>query len=152
MEARLSPYKLAPGAYKAMSGLQAYVNETGLEHRLIELVKTRASQINGCAFCIAMHTRDARKHGESEDRMHLLNAWHEAPIYSARERAALAWTETVTRIAEHKVSDELYAEARRHFSEKELTDLTVAVTVINSWNRLMIAFERPPQLGESKAA
>jgi AhpD family alkylhydroperoxidase len=149
---RANPFTVAPEGYRAMSGVQRYVNECGLEHALLELVKLRASQINGCAFCLAMHTRDMRKMGESEDRMHLLNAWREAPIYSARERAALAWTEAVTRIADRHVPDDIYAEARRHFSEKELTDLTLAVVVINGWNRLMIAFERPPQLDESKAA
>jgi AhpD family alkylhydroperoxidase len=147
MEARLSPYKLAPGAYQAMSGLQGYVNESGLESSLMELVKTRASQINGCAFCLAMHTRDARKQGESEDRLHLLNAWREAPVYSERERAALAYTEAVTLVTQGHVPDEVFAELRKHFSDKEIVDLTMAIVAINGWNRIAIAFRTPPQLG-----
>jgi AhpD family alkylhydroperoxidase len=149
---RTNPLTAAPDGYRAMSGLQHYVNECGLEASLLGLVTVRASQINGCAFCLAMHAREARKHGETDDRMHLLNAWRETPIYTPRERAALAWTEAVTRIADHQVTDELYAEARRHFTEKELADLTFALVVINGWNRLMIAFERPPLLDTAEAA
>jgi AhpD family alkylhydroperoxidase len=147
MEARLSPYKLAPGAYQALAAMQKYVSECGLEPTLMELVKIRASQINGCAFCLAMHTRDARKMGESDDRMFLLNAWHEAPVYTPRERAALAWTEAVTLVSESHVPDDVFAEAKQHFSEAELVDLTMAVIAINSWNRMAIAFRTPPQLG-----
>ena len=124
----------------------------GLDRRLHELVKIRASQINGCAYCLAMHTRDARKAGESDERMHLLAAWREAPIYSARERAALAWTEAVTKISDHHVPDEVYDEARHHFSEKELVDLTAAVIAINAWNRVAIAFRPTPPLKSVKLA
>jgi AhpD family alkylhydroperoxidase len=149
---RLDVMKVSPGAYKAMSALQAYVDASGLEKPLRELIKIRASQINGCAFCLAMHTKDARKLGESDERMHLLDAWREAPIYSARERAALAWTEAVTLISEHHVPDEVYEEAKRQFSEKELVDLTAAVLAINGWNRAAIAFRAAPQVTSSKIA
>src|ERR1019366_10752691 len=111
---------------------------------LLELVKIRASQINGCAFCLAMHVRDARARGEREERLHLLPAWREAPLYTARERAALAWTEAVTLITDGHVPDTLYDEAHAHFSEKELSDLTLAVTPINTWNRLSIAARTVP--------
>jgi len=152
MQPRLNPFKLAPGAYKAMQALQAYVSQCGLEPKLMELVKTRASQINGCAFCLAMHTRDARKMGESEERLYLLDAWREAPLYSERERAALAWTEALTLVSETHVPDEVYAEARRCFSEVELVNLTMAVVAINSWNRIQVAFRALPQLAASEAA
>jgi AhpD family alkylhydroperoxidase len=135
-----------------MAGLQNYVDASGLERKLLDLVKIRASQINGCAYCIVMHTNDARKHGESDEWMHLLNAWREAPIYSARERAALAWTEAVTKISDHHVPDEIYDEACRHFSEKELVDLTAAVVAINAWNRAAIAFRATPLLTSVKIA
>jgi AhpD family alkylhydroperoxidase len=147
MEARLSPYKLAPGAYQALSNIEKYVKETGLEGPLLELVKTRASQINGCAFCLAMHTSEARRAGESEDRLFLLDAWREAPVYTPRERAALAWTEAVTLISATHVPDEVFAEAKQHFSETELVNLTMAVIAINAWNRMAIAFRAQPQLG-----
>lgn len=135
-----------------MSTLQAYVDSCGLERPLVELVKIRASQINGCAFCLAMHTKDARKLGESDERMHLLNAWHEAPVFTARERAALAWTEAITLISSDRVPDDIYEEARRQFSEKELIDLTAAAIAINGWNRTAIAFRATPQLEQSKIA
>jgi AhpD family alkylhydroperoxidase len=149
---RLDAMKVTPGLYKAMSALQAYVDSSGLEKPLLKLVEIRASQINGCAFCLAMHTKDARKLGESDERMHLLNAWREAPVFSARERAALAWTEAVTLISAHHVSDDVYDEARRQFSEKEIVDLTAAVVAINSWNRGAIAFRTTPQVTSAKIA
>jgi AhpD family alkylhydroperoxidase len=149
---RLDATKVSPDLYKAMLGLEKYVEGSGLEQKLLDLVKIRASQINGCAYCIVMHTNDARKHGESDEWMHLLNAWHEAPIYSARERAALAWTEAVTKISDHHVPDEMYDEARHHFSEKELVDLTAAVIAINAWNRVAIAFRPTPPLKSVKLA
>jgi AhpD family alkylhydroperoxidase len=152
MQQRLDANRIAPDGYKAMSGLQAYVNGCGLEASLLELVKIRASQINGCAFCIAMHTQDARKLGESDDRMHLLNAWEEAPVYTPRERAALAWTEAVTLVTEGHVPDAVYEEARKHFSEKELVDLTYAVMTINAWNRIAIAFRKQPRVTRASAA
>ena len=128
---RIDAMKTSPGAFQAMSALQAYVEGSGLERSLLKLVEIRASQINGCALCLAMHTKDARQLGENEERMHLLNAWREAPVFSGRERAALAWTEAVTLISEKHVPDEVYDEARRQFSEKELVDLTAAVVAIN---------------------
>jgi AhpD family alkylhydroperoxidase len=152
MQQRLDANRIAPDGYKAMSGLQAYVNGCGLETSLLELVKIRASQINGCAFCLAMHTQDARKLGESDDRMHLLNAWEEAPVYTPRERAALAWTEAVTLVTEGHVPDAVYEEARQHFSEKELVDLTYAGMTINAWTRLAIAFRKQPQVARASAA
>ena len=149
---RLEIAKISPDLYKAMAGLQNYVDASGLEPKLIDLVKIRASQINGCAYCIVMHTNDARKHGESDEWMHLLDAWREAPVYSARERAALALTEAVTKISEHHVPDEVYDEARRHFSEKELVDLTAAVIAINAWSRAAITFRATPRLTSTKLA
>ena len=143
---RLDLKKVSPDLFKAMLGLEKYVQSSGLEQKLRDLVKIRASQINGCAYCIVMHTNDARKHGESDEWMHLLNAWREAPIYSARERAVLAWTEAVTKISDRHVPDDVYDEARRHFSEKELVDLTAAVIAINGWNRAAIAFRVTPLL------
>lgn len=127
-----------------MYKLQKYVEDSGLEHSLLELVKTRASQINGCAYCIDMHTKDARALGESEQRLYLLNAWREAPFYTERERAALAWTEAVTLISESHASDEDYAAVRSQFTEQELVSLTMAVIAINGWNRLAISFRAVP--------
>lgn len=137
MARRIDYRRAVPGALAAMSGLQRYTQESGLEHSLLELVKLRASQINGCAYCLDMHTKDARAAGESEQRIYVLSAWREAPFYSARERAALAWTEAVTVISAG-VTDELYESVREHFNEKELVDLTMAIITINGWNRLAI--------------
>ena len=137
---RIQYSKAAPGAYRAMAGLEKYVHECGLEPSLLELVKMRASQINGCAFCLDMHWKDARAAGESEQRLYSLDAWRETSFYTERERAALAWTEAVTLIAENHIADELYEQARRHFSEEELVNLTMAVVAINGWNRLSISF------------
>jgi AhpD family alkylhydroperoxidase len=144
MEARLDYAKLAPEAMRALYSLGAYLAKCGLEHPLLELVKIRASQINGCAYCIDMHTKDARAAGETEGRIYALNAWRETPFFSDRERAALAWTEAVTRISDGGVADDLYAEARGQFSEKELVDLTWAVAAINAWNRVAISFRSVP--------
>ena len=137
---RLVPHKAAPAAYKPLLDLQAYTDQCGLERSLLELVKMRASQINGCAFCLEMHSREARELGESEARLYLLNAWRESPLYSARERAALEWTEAVTLVSETEVPDEVYEIAKAEFSEGELVDLTVAIGMINLWNRLAISF------------
>lgn len=134
----------APGAYHAMLGLEKYLQECGLEEPLILLIKLRASQINGCAYCIDMHWKDARALGASEQRLYGLGAWREAPYYSDRERAALAWTEAVTLLAEDHVPDSVYEEVKPHFSEKELADLTFAVATINAWNRLAIASRAEP--------
>ena len=140
MHQRLDYKLVSPDAFKAMLNTEQQVHESGLEDSLLELVKTRASQINGCAWCLDMHTKDARARGETEQRLYLLSSWREAPCYSERERAALAWTESITQIAMQGVSDELYAEARRHFEEKALVDLTLAVIAINGWNRMNVAF------------
>jgi len=144
MTARIDLTKADPSAYKAMLALQSYVNESGLDPALLSLVELRCSQINGCAFCLDMHSKDARARGETEQRIYALDAWREAPFYSDPERAALAWAEAVTRIGEGHVPDSLYKEARAHFSEEELMKLTLAVVTINGWNRLCIAFRVPP--------
>jgi AhpD family alkylhydroperoxidase len=123
-----------------MLAMQEYVHDCGLEASLLELVKMRASQINGCAYCLDMHSKDARAAGETEQRLYVLNAWRESPFYSQRERAALAWTEALTLVADGHVPDDVYNEARQHFSERELVDLSMAVIAINGWNRLAIAF------------
>ncbi len=143
-QTRVAPKELAPEAYEAMLALERYLQRCGLEQSLVEIVKLRASQINGCAYCIDMHTKDARAAGETEQRLYLLDAWRESPFYSPRERAALAWVESVTRIAETHAPDEVYEEARRHFSDKELVDLNWVVVAINAWNRLAIPFRFPP--------
>jgi len=144
MQQRINYTQVAPDGYKAMAGLEQYARRSGLESSLLELVKTRASQINGCAFCLDMHTKDARVAGETEQRLYTLSAWHETPFFSDRERAALAWTEAVTRVADAHVPDDVYEQARKHFSEKELVDLTLAIVAINGWNRLAIAFRTVP--------
>ena len=151
MKSRLNPYQVAPDTIKALSALEAQVQGSGLEHSLIELVKTRASQINGCAFCINMHTQDARKSGETEQRLYLLNAWRESPVYTDRERAALAWTEAVTLISETRAPDDVYEEVRSQFSEAETVNLTMLIVTINAWNRIAIGFRFVPPV-RAKAA
>src|ERR1700729_1175490 len=137
MQARLEAQKVSPAAYQAMLGLEMFVRkQSKLEPALLQLVKMRASQINGCAYCLDMHSKDARAEGETEQRLYGLNAWREAPYYSDRERAALEWTEAVTLISRDQVPDEVYDRTRQHFSEIELANLTLAVTSINSWNRI----------------
>jgi AhpD family alkylhydroperoxidase len=137
---RLSAYEAAPAAMRAVQQVEAYIQQCGLEESLIELVKMRASQINGCAYCLDMHSKDARRRGESEHRLYLLNAWHESPLYTERERAALGWTEAVTRVADTRAPDAAYDEVRRHFDDRELVDLTTLIGLINLWNRLAIGF------------
>jgi AhpD family alkylhydroperoxidase len=144
MKELLNFAKASPAAVTALRGVESYVRGCGLEPVLLELVRTRASQINGCGYCLDMHTKDARAAGESEQRLYALPAWREAPFYSGRERAALAWTEAVTRLADAPVPDTLYGELREHFSEKEAVDLTMAVIAINGWNRLAATFRSPP--------
>lgn len=144
MKSRMEYQTVGPEAVKAMSALDAYVRRCGLEKPLLELVRLRASQINGCAFCIDMHTKDARAAGESEQRLYGLNAWREAPYYTDRERAALEWAEALTLISEGHVPDGLYDRVRSSFSEKELVDLTCAVIAINGWNRAAISFRVVP--------
>ncbi len=140
MPPRIDYKKVSPKAFEAMRGLEAYVHRSGLEQPLLELIKTRASQLNGCAYCLDMHTKDARASGETEQRLYGLSAWQEAPFYTTRERAALLWTEAVTLIAEEHVPDETYEAVRQKFTEKELVDLTMAIVAINGWNRLAISF------------
>ena len=140
MQQRINAMTASPEAYKTLAGLQAYVDKSGLERPLLELVKIRASQINGCAYCLVMHTNEARKQGETDDRMHLLNAWGEAPVFSERERAALAWVEAVTLVSDGHVPDAVYETVKKHFSEKEIVDLTMAIVAINGWNRLTVSF------------
>lgn len=142
-EQRIDYAKAAPGAMKAMLGLEAYARNSGLELSLYELVKMRASQINGCAYCLDMHSKDARAEGETEQRLYLLPAWRETTFYTPRERAALAWTEAITLVSENHAPEELYREVRKEFSEKELVDLTLAIIAINGWNRLSIGFRTP---------
>jgi AhpD family alkylhydroperoxidase len=143
MKMRINGASAAPGAVKAMLGLEAYLAGCGLEHHLLHLIKMRVSQINGCAYCLDMHSKDLRAAGETEQRLYLLDAWRESPGYSDRERAALAWAEAVTLVTEGHVPDEVFQEARTQFSDTELANLTLAVATINSWNRLNIAFRTP---------
>lgn len=135
---------VAPGVYQAMIGLERYLHESGLEESLLHLIKLRASQLNGCAYCLDMHWKDLKAIGEQDQRLYELDAWEECPFYSDRERAALAWTEAVTRVAESRVSDQVYSEVRKHFSEKEVADLTLAIATINAWNRLAISARAVP--------
>lgn len=143
MESRLNYSKLVPSVLKAMFGLEAVIRASGLEESLVDLMKLRASQINGCAACIDMHAKDLRAHGETEQRIYMLEAWREAPFYSARERAAFEWTEAVTLI-EGNVSSEVFRRARAQFSEEEIVHLTLVVVAINGWNRFNIAFRTAP--------
>jgi len=142
--ARLDYRTLAKGGYAAMTQLEAYLHHCGLEPTLIELVKLRASQINGCAFCIDMHSKDAHALGETDQRLHALVAWEETPFFTPRERAALAWTEAVTLVHESHVPRALYDEVRTRFSEEELANLTMAIVAINGWNRLAVSFRTVP--------
>lgn len=144
MEKRVDYSIIASEGVENLRKLEAYIKSTGLEPDLLELVKLRASQINGCAYCIDMHTKDARSRGESEQRLYGVNAWRETPFYSERERAALAWAEAVTKISEGLVPDDVYDQVTKHFTEKEWVDLTLAVIAINSWNRLAVSFRTPP--------
>lgn len=134
------PYKLAPAPIKAMQALEAALAASGLDHELLELIKLRASQINGCAFCIHMHTTDLRKHGEIEMRLYMLDAWRESPLYSNRERAALAWTEALTKLSQTGAPDADYEDLKAEFTEAEQVNLTLAIGAINVWNRLQVGF------------
>ncbi len=144
MQARLDPRKAAPEAMKAIADLHGYVRTCSLDHNLLELIKLRASQINGCAWCMDMHSKELRAAGEDEQRLHLLSAWRECPFYSERERAALAWTEALTLLRDANVPDDVFALARSQFSEQELVELTVAIIAINGANRLNVAFRTVP--------
>ena len=151
MEPRIDYYKFSPEGYRAMLGLEHYLNNSSVEKKLLHLLKLRVSQINGCAFCLDMHWKDLQVEGENEQRMYSLDAWRETSYYTGRERAALAWAEAVTNIKDGHVPDSLYEDTRRHFSEQEVADLTLAVVAINGWNRVSIAFRvvpgtyQPPQ-------
>jgi AhpD family alkylhydroperoxidase len=144
MQPRIDYRKFSQEALKHMLGLEKYIAESGLDAKLIHLVKMRASQINGCAYCLDMHSIDARATGESEQRLYTLEAWRETPFFSDRERAALAWTESLTLIAQTHAPDDVYAELQKHFTEKEIVDLTFAVGAINLWNRLAISMRALP--------
>jgi AhpD family alkylhydroperoxidase len=152
MKPRLEPFKAAPGVLKAMLDMQNHVNNSGLEKSLLELVKIRASQINHCAYCLHMHTRDARAAGETEERLDLLSAWRHSPLYTERERAALAWTEALTLIADTHAPDEDYDALRASFTEAEMAELTLAITTINAWNRFQCAFRAVHPMKAKNAA
>jgi AhpD family alkylhydroperoxidase len=143
MERHLDYQKVAPGAFKAMLGVEGYVRGSGLDPVLLELVKIRVSQINGCAFCLDMHAREARAAGETEQRLHVLAAWREADLYTDAERAGLALAEAVTLLATREIGDEVYRQAREHFGDKGCVDLVMAIIAINSWNRLAVTFHVP---------
>ena len=140
---RLDWRNISPDGMKAMLDLQHVVDKSSLDHKLLELVKIRASQINGCAYCLDMHTKDAIALGENPQRLHVVSAWREAPFYSPRERAALAWCETLTQISEKGAPDSVYSEVESIFSPQEIVELTLAIVVINSWNRLAVGFHNP---------
>lgn len=153
MTPRLDPFKASPDSIKAMLALERHVQGCGLEHSLIGLVKTRASMINGCAYCVHMHTADARKAGETEERLYLLSAWRESPLYTPRERAALAWTDALTLLASTQAPDRDYDEASAQFDDEELVKLTLLIGAINIWNRLAVGFRsvHPVQADASAA-
>lgn len=140
MTPRIDYTTVAPEAVRALYGVEKYLRQCGLEHSLLELIKIRCSQINGCAYCLDMHTKDARAAGETEQRIYTLSAWHETPFFTEREQAALAWAERITLVASGGVPQELFDKTREQFSEKELADLTWAVVAINAWNRIALSF------------
>ena len=140
MQPRFDHYKADPASIQAMLALEKHVSSTTLDHGLRELIKLRASQINGCAFCVDMHSKDLRKHGETEQRLYLLSVWRESPLFTDAERAALAWTEAVTRVADTGVPDDVYEEFARHFTEQERVQITLLIGAINIWNRLAVSF------------
>jgi AhpD family alkylhydroperoxidase len=152
MKPRIDFLRVSPKAVQAMFGLQNYVNNSGLEHSLLELVKMRASQINGCAYCLDMHSKDMRAAGETEQRIYLLSAWREAPFYSERERAALEWTEALTLVSETEAPDSSYAIVREQFSEEEIVNLSLAIVAINGWNRLCVGLRAEAGTYQPRAA
>jgi len=152
MTQRLNPFTTIPEGVAALLGVEKYLQTSGLDQRLVALVKIRVSQINGCAYCLHMHTEEARKHGESDLRMHLLDAWRESHLYSEHERAALVWAETLTNIATTHAPDDVYEAVRRQFSEKELANLSIVVAMINAWNRLAIGSRSVHPSDVAKAA
>jgi len=149
MSQRLNFYKAAPGGTKLMLDMEKYLAECGLEESLIHLVKMRASQINGCAFCLNMHSQDARKNGETEQRLYVLDAWRETELFTDRERAALAWTEALTLVSQTHAPDEAYAAVNAQFSDAELANLTLLIGTINTWNRIAIGFRMPLPVGKA---
>ncbi|RKG59621.1 carboxymuconolactone decarboxylase family protein [Corallococcus sp. AB011P] len=153
MKARMNPFAVAPEALKSMMDFSGKVSALGLESNLQELVKIRASQLNGCAFCIHMHTRDARAHGETEERIYLLDGWRESPLYTERERAALGWTETLTLVSQTHAPDTDYDALKPHFTEEEIVSLTLLIGMINTWNRISVGFRSMhPVTSRSEAA
>ena len=158
MRTRLNIGSVSPAAYRAMLGLEKFIHESSIEPKLAHLLKMRASQINGCAYCLDMHSKDARALGETEQRLYGLDAWREAPYYTDRERAALEWIEALTLVREGHVADDVYERVRQQFSERELVDLSILAVAINGWNRLAIAFRteagsyQPPKLSQQRAA
>lgn len=144
MSARIDYHTVAPGAFKAMLGMESYIHSCGLERSLIELVKLAASYINGCAYCVDMHTKDARAEGETEQRLYAVPVWRETPFFTPRERAALAWCETVTRISQTGIPDAEYEAVREQFTEEEVVNLTMTVITINGWNRLAVGLRSEP--------
>ncbi len=144
MNSRIDYYKTSPDTVKALVNLDNVINKSGLEKSLLEIVKLRASQINGCAYCVDVHCTDARKNGESERRLHAVAVWDESPFFTERERAALAWTEAVTLLSETHAPDNIYQEVLKHFNEKETVDLTFAIIAINAWNRVAVSFRKLP--------
>jgi AhpD family alkylhydroperoxidase len=144
MQSRLEIQKVAPQAYRTMAALETYVRNSGLEEALILLVKLRASQMNGCSYCIDMHTKDARANGESEQRLYALSAWRETPFFTDRERAALSWTEELTLISQSQVPNSVFEEVRERFNELELVNLTMTIVTINGWNRICVGFRKVP--------
>ena len=152
MEQRIDLTKYAQDAQKSLHALERYIANCGLDHKLIHLLKMRASQMNGCAYCIDMHSKDARALGEAEQRLYGLDAWRETPFYTDRERAALEWTESLTLVCQTHVPDEIYESVRKHFSEKEIVDLSILVGMINLWNRLAVSARIVPGAYEAKQA
>jgi AhpD family alkylhydroperoxidase len=144
MKSRIEYAQVAPGAVEAMRALEKYVRTCGIEPKLLELIKIRASQINGCAYCLDMHTKDARTQGETEQRIYALNAWRETPFFTEKERAALAWTESVTLVSTSQVPNEVYDIVRQYFDEKEIVNITTAIVAINGWNRFAVSFRSVP--------
>lgn len=152
MKPRMNIFQVAPDAIKGIVAVETAIGKSGLEHGLVELVRLRASQINGCGFCIYMHVKDALKHGETDIRLHLVSAWRESPLFTARERAALDWTETLTRVADSGAPDEDYEQLKQHFNETEIAYLTVLIGAINVWNRVQIGLRAIHPVEDTKAA
>ena len=152
MQPRLNPFKFAPDTVKAAQAFEEHLANSGLERSLYHLVKTRASQINGCAFCLHMHTAGARKLGETEERLYLLDAWRESPLYSERERAALAWTEALTLVSETRAPDDVYRPVKEQFTEEEQVTLTLLIVAINGWNRIQVGFRAIHPVDDRQAA